>query len=75
MPEKLYRICPQCKGVGELTRRNFSSGSAEEITVVTCPNCLGKKVMLWGGIDLSDIIDKLDDINDKVNDIFEKVNE
>jgi len=77
--EKLYKVCPECSGVGYLTRRNYSTGSNEEITETVCPNCNGDKLMLWGESEnstaLNDVIDDISDIKDSINDIKEKCDE
>jgi len=70
--EKLHRICPQCKGAGILVRRNFDSEGIPIETEIVCPGCNGEKVVLWGEIDNSTIINKLDYLITEVDKIKKK---
>ena len=71
--EKLYKTCPECSGLGFLTRRNYSTDSNEETTETVCPNCNGDKVMLWGESEnstaLNDVVDTCNNVADKCNDV------
>ena len=77
--EKLYRVCPQCNGVGKLIRRNWGAESQPIVWEITCPNCKGEKLVLWGESEnssaIADLQDTCNDIMDKCNDIWEKINE
>lgn len=45
----VYKICLQCKGVGEVTEGKIIGEDKEEVfEIITCPMCNGNKELLWG---------------------------
>jgi DnaJ-class molecular chaperone len=42
---KLYKVCPTCKGTGSVS---IPVGAGPTPTTVTCPECTGTKMILWG---------------------------
>jgi DnaJ-class molecular chaperone len=45
--QKIFQICPQCKGENEILESNVT-GDATDTGMVTCPTCLGEGKIEWG---------------------------
>lgn len=81
MADCVYHKCPGCDGSGIQTVIIDGTGNNPVSGDITCQQCNGEKLVLWGDIvgedveGSTDIMDKCNDILDKCADILEKCNE